>query len=161
MVIVVVLADRRTARDAAAALTAGRNDVRAQARRDGLGPPADYDALVSVFNQAARSGQERPESPADAEMWSPPEAMPQLLLTYLDAGRVLGGLSERQVRRLVALGDLPAVTVADRARRIHVDDVTEYAARLRDEAHSPAGPLRQAAPAGATALDQHHHERST
>ena len=75
---------------------------------------------------------------SDNEVCSSPEAMPQLLLTYEDAGHLLGGLSARQVRRMVAQGTLSAVTVADRARRIHIDEVTEYAARLRDGAHGLA-----------------------
>ena len=176
--IVVVLADRRTARCAADALDAHRRAVQAQARNAGLAPPSEYDALAQAFRQAARSGQERPSLPIEAEVCSPSEAMAQLLLTYEDAGRVLG-LSARQIRRLVAEGEIFAVTVADRTRRIHADDVTEYAARLRDMAHrsceeAPAGlsmpaGLRVSPPPGARTggaeaaaalAHPHHHERS-
>lgn len=53
-----------------------------------------------------------------------------VLLTYDQVGRRLGGTSARTVRRLVGDGRLRAVSVGA-ARRVHRDDLDEYAQSLR------------------------------
>ncbi len=51
------------------------------------------------------------------------------LLTFNEAGKHLG-VSLSQVQRLVRAGDLPAVTVGERSRRIRRADLITYLANL-------------------------------
>lgn len=61
-----------------------------------------------------------------------------VLLTYEQVARRLGGMSERTVRRLVSDGQLRAVNVGAK-RRVHRDDLTEFAEQLRRTESRPAG----------------------
>lgn len=58
---------------------------------------------------------------------APPGPAP-LLVTYLEAARLLGGVSTRHIERLVAARDLQAVG-RGRARRIVYQSILDYIAR--------------------------------
>lgn len=111
---------------------------RPKARSAGLALPEEVEAFGLSCRLAARSGTEGHDGAEQAGMWSPPEEMPQLLFTYDETAAVLR-LSERQVRHLVSQGELPVVAVG-RSRRIHVDDVTAFAAGLRERSSCPTQP---------------------
>ena len=55
-----------------------------------------------------------------------------IALTYDEAGRLLG-VSAKTVRRLVAAGELRAISVGS-SPRIHREDLSEYAEKLRNRA---------------------------
>lgn len=84
--------------------------------------PALRDALAAYARQADGDGGE----PAAL-----PDPLPQVeprLLTYRQAAEALA-VSERQLKRLVAAGDLPAASVGG-CRRIHVADLDRFAHSL-------------------------------
>lgn len=59
------------------------------------------------------------------------------LLKVREVAELLG-LCEKTVYRLIWSGELEAVTVGTRARRVAPEAVAEYKARLRDQAGKPA-----------------------
>lgn len=81
--------------------------------------------LHQLLDELAHAGQERPIRP-------PGEFGPHdgdvLLIDHANAAARLG-VSERTVRRLVAAGKLPAVSVAG-SRRIRVTDLATYVEEL-------------------------------
>jgi len=65
------------------------------------------------------------------------EQAPQLLPVLVrvqEAARLLG-ISRAKTYELISAGDLESVTIG-RARRVPVDALTDFVARLSDEAHS-------------------------
>lgn len=99
-------------------------------RQNGARLPVALRELHDVLTVSG--GQERPTLETGPVV-SDSDAM-SLLHDYDQAARLLG-LSERTVRRLVSEGDLRAVEVG-RLRRIHRDDLLEYADSLRTLARS-------------------------
>jgi excisionase family DNA binding protein len=89
-----------------------------------------HDTLLSVTG-SARSGQERTRSSSGPPLSD--DAPVSLLLDFESAGRWLD-VSERTVRRLVEDGEIRSVSIG-RLRRIHRDEVIEYADRLRTPAN--------------------------
>lgn len=127
----------------AAHLVAALNLHREWARRQHIPTPTELDAIRDALVRVATSGQERP-SLVDIDPSAHPPAVAPLLLTYPEAASVLG-LSERQVRRLVADGRVPSVRHG-RSVRIHRDDLEAYAQSLRSGAAAvpaPSGPDRR------------------
>lgn len=103
---------------------------RAWCRVNGYRLPDALDRLALL----ARSGQSRPEI-AESDDLGQDAGMP-LMFDYDDAARLLS-VSPRTIRRLVASGELPAVTVTPGTRRILRADLEAYAHSL---AHaSPRG----------------------
>lgn len=91
--------------------------------RNGMRPPAGVNELVEVLIRGASEGQpgttlgERPH-PVQVE------PMSARLVTY-DTAAVMLACSLRQVKRLIAAGDLPTVTIGG-AKRIAVSDLDDY-----------------------------------
>ncbi len=106
-------------------------------RVDGSRLPVALQGLVPthVPPQAVTSGHERsfPQSvPSPAD-----DASVTLLLTYDEAARRVP-TSESTIRRLVAKGDLPAVSIG-RSRFVRPEDLAAYVASLtttNDDAHA-------------------------
>lgn len=92
-------------------------------RRNGMNPPAGVDQLVEVLASRASEGQPgttlgaRPQ-PVQVE------PMSARLVTYDTAAAMLA-CSLRQVKRLIAAGDLATVTIGG-AKRIAVSDLDDY-----------------------------------
>jgi excisionase family DNA binding protein len=101
------------------------------ARREHRPVPAEFAELRDVLVRAVPSGLERPSVDGDVGGRDAARMAP-LLLTYAEAADALG-LSERQVRRLVADGRIP-VARAGRAVRIHREDLEAFADSLRASA---------------------------
>lgn len=97
-----------------------------QCRADGVQMPAELRDLLDSLH-AARDGQERPMR-APADLVADTADMPPLMLTYEGAAKALR-VSDRTVRRLVANGQLAAVSVGG-ARRIRPSDLLAYAEGL-------------------------------
>ena len=95
--------------------------------RQGIAGPPELLALIEGL--AALSGHARTEVGAPP---APADDQPVRLIGEAEVARCLG-LSPRTVRRLLASGDLPSVTVG-RARRVHVDDLDRYIATLKGAA---------------------------
>lgn len=95
-------------------------------RRNGL--PVDPDLIALRRSLEASTGQ---EWTALAESPDLPDgnAMP-LLLTIEETRHQLGGVSARTVRRLLASGELAAVSVGAGSRRIRAEDLKAYVSRL-------------------------------
>lgn len=94
------------------AIAAGRREL----RRNGYPAPREFDALVAVLVTATdSSGPQRPTAAP------PDDDVDGALMNYARAARRLG-VSERTVRRLVALGQLPTVRIGRRVL-IHPVDV--------------------------------------
>lgn len=91
-------------------------------RIDGRAIPPEIALLRDAF--VARSGQERPIVAGAGDVGET-ESM-ALAFDYRDAGTLLG-VSERQIRRLVAVGDLPAVRIG-RNVRISGEDLKRFLA---------------------------------
>jgi excisionase family DNA binding protein len=89
-----------------------------------------HDTLVSM-PEGVRSGQE--QSRSDSVSAPVEDSVMSLLLDYGSAGRWLD-VSESTVRRLVDGGELRSVSIG-RLRRVHRDDVIEYADKLRQPAN--------------------------
>lgn len=89
-------------------------------------------SALSDLALLASAGQERTTSTADTESShdAPVTPMP-LLFSFAEVAEYLR-TSERSVRRLAAAGELPTVEVAGK-RRVHHEDLTEYAERLRHQ----------------------------
>ena len=100
-------------------------------RANGVTVPLELDALAAA---AARSGQERPVRDGLDDLGD--GLLVPFAYTYHGAG-VLLGVSERTVRRLVSTGELCAMEVGG-SRRIHRDDLDDYATRKRAEAEAQA-----------------------
>jgi len=73
--------------------------------------------------EIARGDDEGPQGPPLDFLARMADSAP-MLLTITEAARTLR-LSERQVKRLVAAGTIPSVTI-DSARRIRADDLAAY-----------------------------------
>lgn len=127
-------------------------------REQSISVPDDVLALRSEAI-ALHSGS----SPARASDWPDADAVSDspLLLAYADVARLLG-CSVSTVKRLVASGGLPAVSVTDSARpRVRRADLDAFVEELgggtfrdRVSAKSPTAPARrpvQVPPAGAVA----------
>jgi len=93
-------------------------------RTNGVGVPGELGALLE--NLSASRGQGRTSPPV------PPANMDDdrmlLAVDYRTAAARLA-VSERTVRRMVAAGRIPAVTIGG-CRRIRTDDLTDYVANL-------------------------------
>jgi len=100
--------------------------------------------LVQLATMPDSAGQDTTCVDGSTESW-PDAPMPVLL--DLDDVAVRLGVSRRSVQRLVADGSLPTVTLGS-ARRVHVDDLSDFLDSLRST--RPAGPTALAAMAGAT-----------
>lgn len=114
-------------------------------REQGCRPPDWLDGFEAAAGRviadplgAARSGQERPPLGAEAGMADGGRVTTPLLLSYEQAAEQLG-ISERAVRRLASTGELVTVSVG-RSRRIHRDDLEQYAGSLRPNHPTPAAP---------------------
>lgn len=94
-------------------------------RVDGFRLPAGLAQMEARLG--ARSGQER--TSLDGFEPDPDSGSMSLLYDYEDAGRALS-VSPRTVRRLVQGGELRGVKIGS-ARRIHKDDLANFADRLR------------------------------
>lgn len=95
-------------------------------RRDGGRMPPN----LRLFADALKTpkGQKGPNSPE-------PDLIPDNSVVFYDyeaAGKVLS-LSLTTVKRLVRAGELRAVHMGTKTRRIHRDDLVEYAERLRQK----------------------------
>lgn len=90
-----------------------------QLRRDGRRVPPEIAALAGIFS--ASNGQERPtfDGPERGV-----ESDQVLAFTYAEAGAQLN-VSERTIRRAVALGDLVAVEILG-SKRIRGEDLRRY-----------------------------------
>jgi excisionase family DNA binding protein len=62
------------------------------------------------------------------------------ILTYLEAAGALK-VSVRQVKNLIHRGELPAITVGLRSRRVSRIDLDAYIERRRDANNAPVQPL--------------------
>ena len=92
-------------------------------RANGIRLPDSLDRLALL----ARNGQGRTE-PVEPDELAQDGGMP-LMFDYDDAARLLS-VSPRTVRRLVASGELPAVTLTPGTRRILRSDLEAYAQSL-------------------------------
>ncbi len=126
-----VLHPDRFAALVALALRLGVDRLPAALRAAGQTPGPELAVLRALL--PATTGQHRTTlapvtAPGDGDL------VPRLALTFAQAGESLG-VSERQVRRLVAAGELRAVTIGDRTRRIPAGELSDYLARqLEDRA---------------------------
>jgi excisionase family DNA binding protein len=85
----------------------------------------DITALVTTLAQlAARLAAKEAEAPRPAPRTMPP----RVLLTVAEAAKQLG-IGRTTAYALVASGDLESVQIG-RLRRVHVDAISAYAARL-------------------------------
>ena len=110
--------------------------LRADACRLPDGLAALLDGCLSGSGTVTK-GQER-SILADADrVSSSSPAMARVLLTLAEAGDALGGVSESTVKRLASSGALPTVRLG-RARRVHRDDLEQFAAGLRNGRKKPA-----------------------
>jgi excisionase family DNA binding protein len=99
------------------------------AARTGIRVPAGFAELEQAFTSRARRGQ---PGTALEELWvlrQSPDMTPRLL-TYSQTATALS-CSERQVKRLVADGLVPAVRVGAGAARIRVSDLDAYVTSLQ------------------------------
>lgn len=104
------------------------------ARGSGLMPPAILSTPV-MHVLAASGGQEWPNVQTSAGSAQDPIREPDTLLhTYASAARRVP-TSERRIRRLVADGELPAVSIG-KCRYIHPVDLVEYVDGLRERGES-------------------------
>jgi excisionase family DNA binding protein len=92
-------------------------------RRSQLREPEGLQDMVDLFRMRASGGQRVTAVDALEELRDA-TAMAPLLITYEQAARSLS-CSPRQVKRLIAAGDLAAVRVGGLAR-IRVTDLTDY-----------------------------------
>lgn len=65
------------------------------------------------------------------------DAEPARFLSKKNSARILGGISEREVERRIAAGDLESVTIG-RRRMVVAESLDAYVTRLRNEARSRA-----------------------
>lgn len=105
--------------------------LRAYRTRMGTGQVPDGLLTLEAAAVAVMRGQERPTSDAPA-CTCDGDGMAQLLLTTDQAAKVLA-VSESTVRRLIDAGQLDAVTVGERSRRIRRSDLETYVAHLNDQ----------------------------
>ena len=102
-----------------------------QRRADGMQPDPEVSDFVTALASARRglagTSLDADLQPVDSEVMSSPR-----LLTYAETASRLG-VSERQVKRLIASGLLRRVRVGA-AARVHTDDLTDYLTTLRQEA---------------------------
>jgi excisionase family DNA binding protein len=118
-----LVVDPLVAAHLASALTAHLRHLRA----DGLPVPAAVAELHSRLSQAVRSGQGRTALDVIAEIGDGPSVSPRLLT--LGSTAVALSCSERQVRRLITTGDLPAVMLGS-SPRVRLDDLDAYVSGL-------------------------------
>ena len=90
-------------------------------RRQSIPIPAAVVELLSALTMADASGQTRP-----GNQTAIPTSDAGAVLISFDAAAARLGVSTRTVRRLVAAGQLHAVTIGSRGRRVHVDDLTTF-----------------------------------
>ena len=103
---------------------------RRQLRRDAVPcPPGLAELEVLLLDVARNGGQMRPEFAPAARGFDNFRMDDRLLLTYEEAGKLLG-LAERSVRRLVADGKLLAVDTGRGSSRIRRADLEAYVATL-------------------------------
>lgn len=89
--------------------------------------PQRLDLLARFVQMLVGTGPERTSLAALGDL---PDAAPvPIAYTFVEAGQLLR-VTERQIRRLVQAGELQAISVGGQ-RRIHRDDLTDYATRLR------------------------------
>lgn len=127
-------------------------------RRNGRPVPPDLRDLRRSLE--ARGGQGRPNLDRGCYRSQIDPAL--LAVTYEEAGRRIG-VSSRTVRRLVAQGQLEAITVAGALRRIRVVDLDAYLAAAVAEGGSggkgqPAAPGDSVPPGAAGAPDEGDQE---
>lgn len=120
-------------------------------RDDGLEVPDAVRQLADATLAVARGRQEATNVDVLAELTDGGPAMGSYLLDYETAARLLG-VSRRTVERLVASGDLVAVTVGDGSPRIRRSDLEAYvdgldrrpfAARVEHKQPAAAGGRRR------------------
>ncbi len=123
-----VLDPDRFAALVAMALRLGVRELPAVLRRNGEPVGGEMAALTALCS--ASTGQHRPKVAAEVD---PGEgAVVPLAVSFADAARSLD-VSERTVRRLVEKGELKAVTIGGRSRRVPVGELSDYLRRQLED----------------------------
>jgi excisionase family DNA binding protein len=98
-------------------------------RDNAIPVPADVAELTKHAHLCATERQEATTLPSIDDPAHDPVVADVLVVTYVDAGRRIGGVSKRTVQRLVASGALPAVDIGG-SPRIRVADIEAYITSL-------------------------------